>query len=87
MIDTLSKVLGQPLDHSPYIALFGTVPPEMSLNNIKGNVLAFCTLLARRLILFKWKEPLPPTYSQRQSGTLFEVLSLNSIKPGNLFCH
>ena len=63
VIDTLSKVIGQPLDYSPYIAIFGTMPPEVSLNNVKGNVLAFCTLLARRLILFRWKDPLPPTYS------------------------
>ena len=62
VIDTLSKILDRPLDYSPYIAIFGIVPPETSLNNIKGNVLAFCTLLARRLILFKWKESLPPTY-------------------------
>ena len=63
VFDTMSKVIQQPLDHSPYIALFGIAPPEMSLSNIKCYTLAFCTLLARRLILFKWKEPLPPTYS------------------------
>lgn len=52
----------QPIDPSPLTALFGVTPQAVNLSHAKSNVVAFCTLLARRLILFRWKDPLPPSY-------------------------
>lgn len=63
IFNTFSEMLEEPLDPSPLIALFGVAPQTMNLSNYKCNMLAFCTLLARRLILFRWKDPLPPTHS------------------------
>lgn len=39
--DTLSTVLERPLDHSPFIALFGVTPPDITLNKTESNMLAF----------------------------------------------
>lgn len=47
---------------SPLISLFGVVPVDASLSAFNINMTGLCSLLARRLILYKWKESLPPTY-------------------------
>ena len=56
-------VLGKVVEPSPLIALFSVAPEDASLSKREVNMLAFCSLLARRLILFKWKDPIPPTHS------------------------
>ena len=62
VFETLSKVSGKIVEPSPFMALFGVVPMDTSLNRRDTNMFAFCSLLARRLILFKWKAVSPPTY-------------------------
>jgi len=55
IFDTLATVLEMDLNPEPYTALFGSPPLRTpNLPASKRRVLAFTTLLARRLILFKW---------------------------------
>jgi len=63
IFNTFSKIIEKPIDPSPFIALFGVTPQGVHLDKYECNMIAFCTLLARRLILFRWKDPLPPTHS------------------------
>ena len=49
---------------SPLISLFGVAPADAAFSGSQLSMMAFCSLLARRLILFKWKDALPPTYGQ-----------------------
>lgn len=63
IFETFSGILGKVVEPSPLIALFGVAPEDASLSKREVNMVAFCSLLARRLILFKWKDPIPPTHS------------------------
>lgn len=45
---------------APFIALFEVAQSTSQLSTRKNMMLAFCSLLARRL---KWKDPTPPTHS------------------------
>ena len=76
---TFSKILMEPIDPSPLSALFGVTPQAVNLSSSKSNVVAFCTLLARRLILFRWKDPFPPTYSH-WIREIMEYLKLEKIR-------
>lgn len=62
--ETLSGLFGEVVEPSPFIALFGVAPENTSFTKSKIKILAFCCLLARRLILIKWKDPFPPTFSR-----------------------
>lgn len=64
IFETFSGLFGQVVEPSPFIALFGVAHENTSFTKSKIKILAFCSLLARRLILIKWKDPLPPTFSQ-----------------------
>lgn len=59
IFDTLSTALKSKIEPHPLTALFG-IPsrPEMHVE----QVVAFTTLLARRLILLRWKHSSPPTH-------------------------
>lgn len=57
IFENFSGVFGKILESSPFIALL----LHKHLTNLI-NMLIFCCLLARRLILFKWKDPNPPTH-------------------------
>ena len=59
---TLSDVLGIPIEPSASIAVFGVVSQEIHLSRQEKNMIAFASLLARRLILLKWKEKFSPTF-------------------------
>ena len=64
IFDTLSTVLDIDLNPEPCTVLFGSPPlTKPQLPASKRRVLAFTTLLARRLILFKWKHVLPPSHN------------------------
>ena len=58
----LSKVTGKAIVPNPLTALFGVLPPALCLSSNKKDLVAFSTLLARRLILLKWKSSGPPTF-------------------------
>lgn len=59
---TFTDILKISIKPSPTIAIFGVAPPELHLSRNAKIMVAFSTLLARRLILFKWKEKYPPTF-------------------------
>lgn len=60
----LSDALNTHVEPEAIISIFGITPQSLCFNKSKINVIAFATLLARRLILLKWKEKLPPTFKQ-----------------------
>lgn len=63
---TLSYVFNCSIQPSPITAIFGVIPCPDSINNppmYLQHVIAFSSLLARRIILFKWKDTKSPTYS------------------------
>lgn len=62
IFNTLSRVCGTSLEPCPFIALFGVALREANLTRPQTNMIAFCTLLARRMILQKWKDASPPVY-------------------------
>lgn len=61
IFEALSTVLGVTIAPDPLTALFGLVPENMKLPSGGSKVVAFSTLLARRLILLKWKDSMPPS--------------------------
>lgn len=64
IFQTFSKICARTVDPSPLLSLFGVAPADVLFTVHQSNMIAFCCLLARRLILFKWKDARPPTYSQ-----------------------
>lgn len=64
IFETFTKIFGKAVEPSPLIALFGVTPEDTPLRWWETSMLTFCTFLARRLILFQWKDPIPPTYSR-----------------------
>ena len=67
---TLSGVVGQVVEPTPFGALFGVFPLLPSLTKSEKDVLAFITLLARRLILLNWKSPTSPSHAHLIRDTL-----------------
>ena len=63
IFNSLSKIVGRPVELHALTALFGVVPPEMSLSTSEKAFIAFVTLLARRLILLRWKSPTSPSHT------------------------
>ena len=63
IFESLSKVVGRPVEPNAITALFGVTSPTLSLSSVEAAFVAFVTLLARRLILFRWKSPTPPTHT------------------------
>lgn len=63
IFETFSKIFGKGLAPSPFIALFGVAQMGSHLEMWERTILAFCSLLARKLILLKCKDPTPSTYS------------------------
>lgn len=61
--DTFSKIFGKKLTPSPMIVLFVMAQTDTHFEMWETTMFAFCLLLARRPILLKWKDPVPPTYS------------------------
>lgn len=61
---TLSETYKIKLAPSALIALFGVIPPGISIVKHYSNAVAFASLLGRRLILVNWKKETPPTHDQ-----------------------
>lgn len=74
----ISSVIGKSVQPCPLLGVFGT-SHKIGLSKTESDCIAFITLLARRIILFKWKESLPPTYMQWVNDFLF-FLKLVKIK-------
>ena len=64
IFQTFSSICARTVKPSTLISLFGVAPTDAFFTGHQLNMIAFCCLLARQLILFKWKDARPPTYSQ-----------------------
>ena len=62
VFQTISEVLQHQIEPNPFTAIFGNAP-NSGLPKVKLKVLAFTSLLARMVILLKWKDPAPPSHS------------------------
>lgn len=74
-------MFGTRLDPNPNCALFGlTSKQSRAFLPAKAHVvIALTTLLARRLILFKWKQHTPPSFSHWVKDVMY-FLKLEKIK-------
>lgn len=72
IFDTLHKAYNVGADPHPFTALFG-IPHTNAFSSKAQHCMAFCTLLARRLILLNWKHTLPPSYSRWVKEVLFNL--------------
>ena len=61
IFETFSKIFGKVLALFPFIAVFGVAKNPLELRD--KIMLAFCSLLATRLILLRWKDPVPQIQS------------------------
>ena len=59
--------------------MFGVVPSASGLSKHDSQMMAFSTLLARRLILCNWKSSAPPSHS-RWVREVLSVLKLERIR-------
>ncbi|MBN3289039.1 LIN1 transcriptase, partial [Polypterus senegalus] len=75
----LSDSLGLTIPPNPLTAVFGVLPEGLKVEKDKQIVIAFTTLLARRLILINWKNPNSPLLSQWETDVLY-YLKLEKIK-------
>lgn len=71
---TFSDVLQVPIELSAITAIFGITPQDTHLSRQAKNMIAFASFIARRLILFKWKEKLPPTFKMWVNDLLHHLV-------------
>lgn len=76
-----SEMFGTQFNPNPISAVFGLIPEECRdlLPNKAYVIIAFSTLLARRLILLKWKQQAPPSFVHWIKEVLY-FLKLERIK-------
>lgn len=63
IFEALSIIFTVRINPDPLVSLFGVVPEGTQLPFGGKRVVAFTTLLARRLILMRWKDTAPPSIS------------------------
>ena len=76
---SLSDIYSIKMSPQPIIALFGVMPRDTIWPAGLHDVVAFTTLLARRLILLNWKRPVPPSHTRWLKEIMF-YLKLEKIK-------
>lgn len=59
---SISDVFILDVEPCPLVVLFGLNPIKVSLSLVQSNALAFCLIIAKRLILMNWKNPHPVIY-------------------------
>lgn len=62
IFDTLSDVTGKRMEPNAVTALFGVISATAPFSLEERSFIAFVSLLARRLILLKWKSATPPSH-------------------------
>ena len=62
VFNSLSSIVGRRVEPTPLGALFGVFPSIPSFSKAERDILAFVSLLARRLILLNWKSPASPSH-------------------------
>lgn len=79
IFNTFSCICEQKIYPEPIIAIFGVVPDNSGISRHQSDLMAFSTLLARRLILLSWKSPTPPSHS-RWIREVMSALNLEKIR-------
>lgn len=74
-----SKVLEIDIKPFSITTIFGVADSKLNLNTTGKTIISFSTLLARRLILTKWKDRTPPTF-KHWINDLMGHLSLERIR-------
>ena len=59
----IPKIVEKPIEPNAITALFGVIPPTMSLSSVEVAFIAFVTLPARHFILLRWKSPTSPSHT------------------------
>lgn len=78
IFNTKSEICGVLLvTMCPFVAIFGVIPKNVGLTELQANMIAFSPLLARRMILLKWKETTPPVYGHWVKEVMHYVLEKN----------
>lgn len=70
---TYSSVTGQTISPDPLISSFRVIPPQYFLSKSHSNIIAYSSLLARRLILIEWKDSQPPTFGQWIKSVMYHI--------------
>lgn len=69
----MSKMCGITLSPCASIAIFGLSLDNVPVTKSHANLIAFCTLLARRLIQLKWKDSCPPVYGHWVRDVMYYI--------------
>lgn len=67
IFETMSKICGIPITACPFMAIFGVMPVFLN------HTLIFLHSFGRRLILLKWKEPLPSVYGHWVKDVMYNT--------------
>ncbi len=73
IFEALSTLLTVKLHPNPLTSLFGITPDGIQLPVGGHKVIAFTTLLARRLILMRWRDAAAPSFSHWIREVLFNL--------------
>lgn len=60
---SISRIVGRTIEPNPLTAIFGAPPSTVPSTSSEAEVIGFVTLLARRLILLRWKSPHAPSHT------------------------
>lgn len=64
VFEAISHVCNRTVDPNPFTTVFGVLPNRQGLTSAQKSAVAFLSLMARRLILRKWKDVQPPSFIQ-----------------------
>ena len=79
IFNTFTYICKKKVDPDPITATFGIAPNNFGISKHQSDLIAFSTLLARRLILLGWKSPTSPSYS-RWVREVMSFLKLEKIR-------
>ena len=71
IFEVYSAISGLAVDPCPFIGLFGVPSEDLPLQNSQLKCIAYSSLLARRLILFNWKNHKPYTFGRWICDVMF----------------
>ena len=79
VFETFSYICNKNIDPNPLTALFGVVQRGVDISGPQTESIAFATLIARRMILLRWKKSAPPSH-KAWVGEIMSHLKLEHLK-------